>query len=283
MKQIIFCLTLTLLFFAVSAQKFHADLFAGIANYQGDLQGKRLTLNQSQPAIGMGASYDLTNKFILRTGFTYGKVAGNDKKNTTAKGIEFRNLNFKSVVTELHLALEYNLLDLSYRDLSPYAFAGVAAYHFNPYTTDVSGNKAFLKPLSTEGQGLAEYPDRKPYNLTQFAIPFGAGLKFMVTDNLQVGLEIGLRKLFTDYLDDVSMNYVDSATLFNARGAQSVDLAYRGDEVGGGSTYPAEGAQRGNPKYKDWYYFSGLRISYRLNSNRSGKGIACPAKAHTVY
>ncbi|HMK03477.1 MAG TPA: DUF6089 family protein [Ferruginibacter sp.] len=283
MKQISFCLTLSLLSFAVSAQKFHADLFAGIANYQGDLQGKRIDFSQSKPAIGLGASYELSNKFILRAGFTYGKIEGNDKKNTTAKDIEFRNLSFRSSITELQLGLEYNLLDLTYRDLSPYAFAGVAVYHFNPYTTTAAGNKVFLKPLSTEGQGLSQYPDRKPYNLTQFAIPFGGGIKYMISDNLQVGLELGLRKLFTDHLDDVSMSYVDSATLFNARGAQAVDLAYRGDEVAGGSLYPGEGAQRGNPKYKDWYYFSGIRISYRLNSNRSGKGLACPAKAHTVY
>ena len=281
MKHISFSISLIILSFASFAQNLHADLFAGISNYQGDLQGKRFTLSQSHPAIGLGLSYDLSTKFVIRTGLTYGKVEGNDKKNTTAKGIEFRNLSFKSNIAELHLGLEYNLFDLSYRDISPYAFAGVALYHFNPYTNNVNGTKAFLKPLSTEGQGLSQYPDRRPYKLTQFAIPFGAGVKFYLSDNLQAGLEIGLRKLFTDYLDDVSMNYVDSATLFMARGIQAVELAYRGDEVAGDPGYPTEGAQRGNPKFRDWFYFSGIRVSYRLNNKKSGRDkLSCPEKVY---
>ena len=281
MKHLSFSLSLIILWVASFAQNMHADLFVGISNYQGDLQGKRFTLNQSHPAIGLGVSYDLSTKFVIRTGLTYGKVEGNDKTNTAAKGIEFRNLNFKSNITELQLAIEYNLFDLSYRDISPYAFAGVALYHFNPYTNQVNGNKVFLNPLSTEGQGLSQYPDRKPYKLTQFAIPFGAGVKFFLSDNLEAGLEIGLRKLFTDYLDDVSMNYVDSATLFMARGTQAVDLAYRGDEVAGGPGFPTEGTQRGSAKFKDWYYFSGIRLSYRLNNKKSsGNKLSCPGKVY---
>ena len=273
-------LLLMIISFVASAQKLHADLFLGISNYQGDLQGKRFTLSQSQPAIGLGVSYDLSDKFILRTGFSYGKVEGDDKKNSTAKGIEFRNLSFKSNITELHLGTEYNLFDLSYRDFTPYAFAGVAVFHFNPYTKDIAGNKVYLNPLSTEGQGLTQYPENKPYKLTQFAIPFGGGIKFLLSDNLQVGLEIGLRKLFTDYLDDVSMNYVDSATLFAARGPQAVDLAYRGDEISGGPSYPLPGSQRGNPKYEDWYYFSGIRISYRLHNSLRKDKISCPVRIY---
>src|SRR5690606_13448162 len=79
-------------------------------------------------------------------------------------------------------------------------------------------NKVFLKPLSTEGQGLPQYPDRKPYKLTQFAIPFGAGVKFRVSRNTVLAYEVGLRKIFTDYLDDVSTTYVDQATLLQERG-----------------------------------------------------------------
>jgi len=268
-----------------TAQDLHLNLFAGIANYQGDLQGKRFTLNQSQPAFGLGASYDLSNKFIARAGLMYGKVGGNDQKNTNAKGIEFRNLSFKSTITEFHLGVEYNLFDLSYRDITPYAFVGAAVYHFNPYTRDAAGNKVFLRPLSTEGQGLSQYPERKSYNLTQFAVPFGLGVKVYMSEKLQLGLELGLRKLFTDYLDDVSTSYVDSATLYAARGPKAVELAYRGGEVSGGPAYPADGAQRGNSKYKDWYYFSGLRVIYTINTGKNKKdknGIGCPRRVR-VY
>jgi hypothetical protein len=264
-----------------NAQGFRINLFGGIANYQGDLQGKRLNINQSKPAVGLGAQYELSNKFSIRTGLTFAKIAGDDVKNTTAKGIEFRNLSFKSNLTEFHLGIEYNLLRLEGKSITPYVFAGAGVFHYNPYTNDVQGNKVFLRPLSTEGQGLAAYPDRKPYNLTQLSIPFGGGIKYQTNNNLQISLEVGLRKTFTDYLDDVSTNYVDQNILLAERGAKAVELAYRGDEVSAAVPYPADGAQRGSPKYKDWYYFTGIRVS-KLIRNREDRisykssRLACP-------
>ena len=113
----------------------------------------------------------------------------------------------------------------------------MAIYHFNPYTTDTSGAKTYLKPLSTEGEGFIA--GKKNYDLTQLAIPFGAGVKFALSDNVNVGLEVGYRKLFTDYLDDVSSTFVDQSTLLANRGGEAVQLAYRGDELKNGVPYPA--------------------------------------------
>jgi len=81
-----------------------------------------------------------------------------------------------------------------------------------------------------------------------------------VTDNVVIAYEIGLRKLFTDYLDDVSGTYVDRAKLLAARGPDAVKMAYRGGELKGGAPYPPDGTLRGNPKTKDWYYLSGIRV-----------------------
>jgi Domain of unknown function (DUF6089) len=262
-------------------QNFHITAFGGLATYQGDLQGKRIDFSQSKPAIGIGGLYEISNKFLLRAGFIYGNIEGNDIKNTTAKGIEFRNLNFKSAITEFQLGAEYNFFKLEGKSITPYIFAGIAAFHFNPYTYDSTGTRSFLQPLSTEGQGLAAYPDKKPYNLTQFSIPFGGGIKVQLNDNWQMAVEVGLRKTFTDYLDDVSNKYVDYNTLLTARGRKAVELAFRGDEVLNGPAYPADGTQRGSAATKDWYYFSGIRVSKRLSNkatrgfNRSRK-MGCP-------
>jgi hypothetical protein len=160
-------------------------------------------------------------------------------------------------------------------------FAGVAVYHFNPYTTDTAGRKYFLQPLSTEGQGF--YQDRKPYKLTQFAIPFGGGFKAALGENLRVGVEFGIRKLFTDYLDDVSTTYVDPNLLLTNRGPKSVELAYREMELKTGVPYQT-GENRGNPKFKDWYYFTAVTTSIRLGSSGGGGGkakrsrIGCPRR-----
>src|SRR6185437_13148643 len=124
---------------------------------------------------------------------------------------------------------------------------------------------------STEGEGFIA--GRKMYSLTQIGIPFGAGVKLALSDNLNVGLEVGFRKLFTDYLDDVSTTYVDKNLLLANRGQKAVELSYRGDEIKGGSlVYPDSGAQRGNPGSKDWYYFTGLTLSFRLGNGLIGHG-----------
>ncbi|MFL5789461.1 MAG: DUF6089 family protein, partial [Flavisolibacter sp.] len=198
-----------------------------------------------------------------------------------------RNLSFQSSITELSVVGEFYTFDLSNKRWSPYVFAGLAVFHFNPYAYDKMNNKVFLKPLSTEGEGLQGYPDSKPYSLTQLAIPFGAGVKYAINDNILIGAEVGLRKTFTDYLDDVSSKYADALDLFNAKGQEAVLLSYRGYEVQGGSpAYPEKGAQRGNPNSKDYYYFTGITISFRLNGKGEGfsfthrpgkKGYGCPA------
>jgi opacity protein-like surface antigen len=276
------CLLLLFCPLLTNAQtRLHGTLFGGFANYYGDLQDKPITLDQSSLAFGAGLKYDLTNHISLRTGFMYGRIGADDKKNKPE--LQFRNLNFQSKVFEWNVLAEYTLFDLNDKKLSPFVFGGLAIFHFNPYTFDSLGNKHFLQPLSTEGQGLAEYPDRKPYKLTQFSIPLGVGVKLRVTENVVLGYEFGLRKTFLDHLDDLSTTYVDQTALLNARGPKAVELAYRAGELHNGDpTYPADGSKRGGEEFKDWYYFSGVSLSFAINSRnkhfyRKGKSsVDCP-------
>ncbi len=279
-------LTVLLCIFLLNAhaQPLHVDLYLGAANYQGDLQTKRFSLKEAKPAVGLGISYDLSSKLVVRGAASYMKVSGSDQQGAGAKDVAFRNLRFRSTVLEAQLALEYNLLDIEERGFTPYVFGGIAVFHFNPYAYDSADNKVFLRSLGTEGQGLSQYPEKKLYSNNQFAIPFGGGIKLALTDKLQVGLELGLRKLFTDYLDDVSGTYADSSVLAAGRGSQAAAFAYRGSEISGATGYPAVGSQRGNAKNKDWYYVTALRISYALGS-RSGSGgkrskLGCPTNVY---
>jgi hypothetical protein len=250
-----------------NAQDFHLNLFAGVSNYQGDLQDKAITFSQAHVVGGVGLSYDIARHFSIRTGITFGKISGNDKYGRNIR----RNLNFTSALTEVNVGLEYYITaPIEKHSLTPYLFAGVALYHFDPYTNDSAGQKYFLQPLSTEGEGFIS--GRKNYKLTQLAIPFGAGVKLSLSDNVNVGLEVGYRKLFTDYLDDVSTTYIDKGALLSNRGSKAVELAYRGDEIKNGvMTYPAAGAKRGNPDHNDSYYFTGLTLSFRLGGGGLGK------------
>jgi len=274
---------LVLLLPTIVHAQWHANLFGGISNYSGDLQNKMFTTDQSYGAIGASLQYDLTGHLSVLSGFNYGHVGAADKYNKP--DLQARNLSFQSNIFEWNVMAEYNIFDISEKRFTPYVFAGIATFHFNPYAYDTLGRKVYLKPLSTEGEGLPQYPDSKPYSLTQFAIPFGAGIKFRITDNVTLAYEVGFRKLFTDYLDDVSNRYVDQTILLNAKGPEAVEMAYRGNEVKNGSqTYPVAGTVRGDPKSKDWYYFSGIRVSVAINNPNHNmttyrKGVIdCPKK-----
>lgn len=262
------CVFLSISIFSFA--QFHLGVFGGIGNYQGDLINSAYVGKLTRVAVGLTGEYELSSKLSLRGGFTFAQIAGDDQYNTKDY-LKLRNINFESNITELSLMAQYYTFGFENRRWSPYVFGGVAVYHFNPYILTTDDEKIFLKPLSTEGQGMTGYPESKPYSLTQFALPFGAGVKFALSDNVRIGAEVGLRKLFTDHLDDISTNYVDENDLRTQRGDLAVQVAYRGDEIPGGNpSYPAKGAQRGGVDQKDWYYLTGLTLSFRLGSGGGG-------------
>ncbi|MDP4264075.1 MAG: DUF6089 family protein [Bacteroidota bacterium] len=268
----------------VHSQRVHIGVFGGLSAYNGDLTDKFLPKKVTNGAIGITGNYELTDQFMLRGGLTYTVVGGADRF-SDKPSLRERNLAFETKLIELSALGEYYIFNLYDTRYSPYVFAGLAVFHYNPYAFNGTTNKIYLKPLSTEGEGLAGYPQRKPYSLTQIAIPFGGGIKYAINDNLRIGLELGLRKLFTDYLDDVSTTYVDPGDLLAAKGQLAVDMSYRGDEVAGGNpAYPAKGSQRGSDKKKDWYYFFGIHLTYRLGASggffggtgNTNKRFGCP-------
>jgi opacity protein-like surface antigen len=262
----------------INAQRWHVNLTGGVSNYSGDLQGKAYTFDQSFFAFGAGAQYDITRNFSVTSNISFMKVGASDQFNNP--NLVARNLSFQSNISEWNLLGEYTFLDITTHMFSPFLFAGIAVFHDNPYAFDTLGHKVFLRPLSTEGEGLAAYPGQKPYSLTNFAIPVGGGIKFRVSENVVLAYEVGFRKTFTDYIDDVSTVYVDQATLQAAKGGEAVEMAYRGNELKGGAPYPPDGTQRGSSKYKDVYYYTGIRVSIALVSTKNsyyGRGrIDCP-------
>jgi hypothetical protein len=267
------------------AQNFHIGIFGGVSAYQGDLTDKLFPKKTTNGAIGITLNYELTDKWTIRGGLTYSVVGGADRFSDKPDLIA-RNLSFETHLVELSAVAEYNFFNLYERRYTPYIFGGLAVFHFNPYAYNGSTTKIFLQPLGTEGQDILGYSGRKKYALTQAAIPFGGGLKFAISDNVRVGLELGMRKLFTDYLDDVSKTYADPADLLAAKGQLAVDMSYRGDEVPTGSpTYPAKGDQRGSEESKDWYYFTGLHLTFRLGGGSGGgfgkkSGTGCPVNVY---
>ena len=249
-----------------SQQYWQVGGFLGTSNYSGDLSEKRIDFKYTRYSLGLFVKRDFNRYFSLRAGFNYGRVAAADSTNKRPELVA-RNLSFRSPIIEANLIGEFNFLDLDDKRFTPYVFGGVAVFSFYPTARDADGNVVKLRMLNTEGQGLPQYPTRKQYNLRSLAIPFGAGVKVLLTDTWVLGFEVGIRRTFTDYIDDVSLGYVDRNTLLQGQGQKTVDYAYRGT-----GTYPVDGFPRGSDKNDDWYVFSGLTLSYRFGGTKGPWG-----------
>jgi hypothetical protein len=255
------------LFFSVSAltQSFTLNIGTGLMNYGGDLQSSRFTFNQSHPCITAGIGIKIRDHLTTNFSVTAGKISASDAKGKAR--YRGRNLSFGSSIGEASLTLQYDLFDLTAaKSLTPYGFIGIGGFGFKPYAYDTAGNKIYLRPLGTEGQEIPEYSNKKLYGLTQFEIPMGIGAKYAINDHMFLGAEFGFRKLFTDYLDDVSgYNYADTAVLRSARGPQAAEMAFRAGEIAG-SKYPISG-QRGNPKVKDNFYTVVIKLTVSFDKS----------------
>ncbi|MDR0790585.1 MAG: DUF6089 family protein [Bacteroidales bacterium] len=255
----------------------------GGSNYVGDINNAREVtkqdfMNQFETSFdfynvsfmgGLIYRYNLSPRWVLRGNILFTKLWGEDSHFNNS-----RNLSFNTWCNEASFMVEFNFFDYQTGSLkhrvSPYIFAGLSLFYMNPktevmnpYTLEME--EVFLRDLSTEGQGMAGYGTT--YSRFQVAIPFGLGIKVSVSKYICIGLEYGFRKTFTDYLDDISTNYVDRDELLAWGGAMTGAAADRTNEIEP-NVYHAANSMRGNPNTKDWYSFFGVTLTTKLPASK---------------
>ena len=189
-----------------------------------------------------------------------------------------RNLSFRTKISEFVLAAEIHPLTFFKKAddetepsrISPYVLAGVGFFSFKPQA-NLNGKWIDLQPLSTEGQGFTEYPDRKKYNLNQINFPLGVGLRYELSNTLNIRGEFVYRILTTDYLDDVSTQFIDPSVYLNYFTGTKLNNAFllndRHYELDPSHITNA-GDIRGNPKNKDSYFSINVKIAYTFGRQR---------------
>ena len=317
-------ITLSLFF---SAKSFSQSLIFGNENarteaginigplfFLGDLGGhhgkgtpflKDLNLPLTKIMKGVFLTVYPNNWLGVRAAADIGELDGFDNIINT-KGVnelwrKQRNLDFKTNISEAYIATEIFPLmllhngDEDYKPrLRPYGVIGAGVFHFNPKgsLTDANGNKTwyYLKPLHTEGEGFAEYPQRKNYSLTQFNIPMGFGAKYYISDRVNLSLEVLHRKTFTDYIDDLSTEYIDPNLFDKYLSPANAAIARQiSDKVFGivtpGVTRYSPGTQRGDPTQNDAYFSVSMKLAIRLGpifdniyNRRAASHMKCPAR-----
>lgn len=247
-------------------------VFLGGSYYIGDLNPLAHFNQFTKPAGGIVFRHNFNPRLAARANAFLGSIEGQDSfSNSPAQ--HQRNLHFKSIIAELSAQLEFNFLDYQIGEddqlFSPYVFFGLAGFKFNPQA-QINNNWVDLQPLGTEGQGLPNGATKRKYKLVDVSIPFGIGVKANLSKSIGISIEWGIRKTFTDYLDDVSKRYYDPAILAAKRGATTAQLS--DPSIGTDPNFSNVGRQRGNPTTKDWYTFAGIAITVKIKQKRK----TCP-------
>lgn len=268
----------------------------GPSNYLGELGGSNFTgrnfiqdleVSQSNFSMSLLHRYFLSRWSAVSYGFHIGSISGND--NLTNEKFRYnRNIHFKSPIIEFSGRYEWHVINEVAGHLyrmrgvqgkrsngyGIYLFGGIAGYYFNP-KAKYNGNWVKLQPLGTEGQGLN---NKSFYSLYQLSVPLGIGFRYRLSRMFRVGVELGVRKTFTDYLDDTSSDYYDPEAMLEQRGEVAsyfsnptnnsfiYDYTINPDAVVEDRTSnPAfKGMQRGDPTNNDSYLFMQVTANFKI-------------------
>jgi hypothetical protein len=199
------------------AQKNEFGIFFGGSYYMGDLNPSRPFV-LSRVAMGGLYRYNLNPHIALRANLFYAEIEGND---AITQYQPDRDLNFESSLAEFSTQIEINYLPYQPGNpatpLTPFLYFGAGAFLFHPYEIQPDGRRVDLQFQQEEGVD---------YATASWQLMFGIGLKFNITRRLTSGIEWGMRRTGTDYLDDIHL--------------------------------------RGNPKTNDWYSFAGFVLAFKF-------------------
>jgi hypothetical protein len=241
----------------------------GAGHYFGDLN-TRAKVNRPKVAAGIFFRKNFGNYIAARIVANFAQLGYSDVYNTHNEFMHQRNLSFNTNVWELSLRGDFNFFRFLPGDpefnFTPYVSLGIGVFSYDPYAY-LQGEKYFLRPLGTEGQGSSLYPDRKPYSSMAICFPIGVGVKYAFNERFNIGLEITHRFTTTDYLDDVSTTYVDPAVFPNMPdGSPSPARLLSDRSYEYGTPIGIKGRQRGIETNKDQFITALVYFSFNLQS-----------------
>lgn len=254
------CISLTAAFFlfiaGTNAQKVEVGVNAGFTNYTGDI-APTLVLKETRVGAGIFARYNFNNTWAFVASANQMRVGGDDANFSFNAP---RNISFRTDITEFAGIFEFNYFKYGTGVLdghfTPYVFFGLGVALFSP--KGEYNNKWYnLREYQTEGKENA-------YGKTTVVLPMGIGLKWMPNKKTSIEWNLGLRKTYTDYLDDVSKTYPDIGKQLEQKGEVAAALSDPSINWENGGFQNKSGYQRGNPDIKDWYFITSVSITWRI-------------------
>ena len=255
MRKSSLLLSLTILLCSTAlAQRWSLGLGTGFSQYVGDIRDQSASA-MLRPTASVGFHYKTAGRLHWSFNAAFTGLKASDANATDTKS---RGLSFGTPLAEVSALARVDLR--KGKRITPYLTAGTALFFVDPWAEAANGDKVKLYPLSTGGQGLAQYPDVKDHSKANLSLPFGGGFDIALANGMHLEMDVILRKTFTDYIDDLGSIYPDRTVLTAARGAQAVTYAWRGT-----GAYPAAGSARGDADNMDWYSSFNIRLNIPLN------------------
>ena len=250
---------------ATTAQVSELGGTIGASYYIGDLNPDRHYPRDTKLAGGLVYRYNFNDRYAVRLQGLLGTLQAYDGDAKDSLQV-LRNLHFRSRLIEASLLLEINFFKYRSKgkegkNWTPFVFAGLAYFRAAPQA-QLDDTWYDLQPLGTEGQGTST--GGEVYAVDHMAIPFGMGIKVNL-GRIDIQLEWGMRRTWTDYIDDVSGKYVNNAVLAFENGPLAAQLADRSGLEGAIPGYDNTGRARGDVNTRDWYVYNGLSITYILS------------------
>lgn len=240
----------------------------GLAHYFGDLN---TSASVSRPKFSAGIFFvkQFNNYVGLKVAADYARLGYSDvySQNETQRR---RNLSFNTNLWEASLSGYFNFFKfmpgVEGYHYTPYVSLGVGVFMYDPYAY-LGGQKYFLRPLGTEGQGRDTSLNTIPYSTMGVSFPLTVGFKYSINSSINVFGEIGYRFTNSDYIDDVSTNYADPNSFAPLPdGSPSPEYLLQDRSYETGDRIGIKGRQRGNSLQKDAYVMLHFGVSVNLSS-----------------
>lgn len=222
MKHYLVILTILISGFSANSQTYEIGGMIGGANYIGDA-GRESYIYPTKMVFGGIIKYNRSPRHSYRASLLFGQIEAKDSQSSSSRRNQ-RDYSFVNSIKEFSLGMEYTFWEFNVHSgkkiATPYLFTGFAVFAYDDLYQEKEGDTKMKSYHS---------------NSISYAIPMAIGYKAKISQNLMLGLELGVRYTFTDNIDGSNP----------------------------GKDSPA-GDRRsfGNPNSNDWYVFSGATLTF---------------------
>src|SRR5690554_3549531 len=180
MKHYLVILTILISGFSANSQTYEIGGMIGGANYIGDV-GRESYIYPTKMVFGGIIKYNRSPRHSYRASLLFGQIEAKDSQSSSSRRNQ-RDYSFVNSIKEFSLGMEYTFWEFNVHSgkkiATPYLFTGFAVFAYDDLYQEKEGDTKMKSYHS---------------NSISYAIPMAIGYKAKISQNLMLGLELGVR------------------------------------------------------------------------------------------